>query len=89
MGFGGAANAADETGQHRIRDDVMGELKKTFRPEFLNRVDDIIVFRQLTKEDIHEIARRMLTISGQTAEGYGYHRAGNRCSSGGHCRRGF
>lgn len=39
----------------------MGELKKTFRPEFLNRVDDIIVFRQLTKEDIHEIARRMLT----------------------------
>ena len=61
LGFGGAANAADDAGQRRIRDDVMGELKKTFRPEFLNRVDDIIVFRQLTKEDIHEIARRMLT----------------------------
>ena len=61
LGFGGAANAADDAGQRRIRDDVIGELKKTFRPEFLNRVDDIIVFRQLTKEDIHEIARRMLT----------------------------
>ena len=62
LGFGGAAgNTVDEAGQRRIRDDVMGELKKTFRPEFLNRVDDVIVFRQLTKEDIHEIARRMLT----------------------------
>ena len=38
----------------------MGELKKAFRPEFLNRVDDIIVFQQLTQEDIREIARRML-----------------------------
>ena len=38
----------------------MGELKKCFRPEFLNRVDDIIVFEQLNKDDIKEIARRML-----------------------------
>ena len=38
----------------------MGELKKCFRPEFLNRVDDIIVFEQLGKEDIKEIARRLL-----------------------------
>jgi len=44
----------------KIKDFVMGELKKTFRPEFLNRVDDIIVFHQLKKEDISEIARRML-----------------------------
>ena len=43
-----------------IRDDVLGELKKTFRPEFLNRVDDIIVFQQLSEEDIRRIARRML-----------------------------
>lgn len=39
---------------------VMGELKKTFKPEFLNRVDEIIVFHQLNKEEIKEIARRML-----------------------------
>ena len=38
----------------------MGELKRTFRPEFLNRVDDIIIFHQLTKAEIQEIARRML-----------------------------
>lgn len=43
-----------------IRDAVMGELKKCFRPEFLNRVDDIIVFEQLGKDDIKEIARRLL-----------------------------
>lgn len=39
---------------------VMPELKATFKPEFLNRVDEIIVFNQLEKKDIEEIARRML-----------------------------
>ena len=38
----------------------MEELRRTFRPEFLNRVDDIVVFRRLTEEDTAEIARRML-----------------------------
>ena len=38
----------------------MAELRQTFRPEFLNRIDDIIVFRSLTQEDIREVARRML-----------------------------
>jgi ATP-dependent Clp protease ATP-binding subunit ClpC len=46
--------------QSDIKDAVMDELKKCFRPEFLNRVDDIIVFEQLNKDDIKEIARRML-----------------------------
>lgn len=44
----------------KIREAVMGELKNVFRPEFLNRIDDIIVFRQLVQKDIDEIARRML-----------------------------
>ena len=44
----------------RIRELVMNELKNVFRPEFLNRVDDIIVFHSLEKKDIKEIARRML-----------------------------
>ena len=44
----------------KIKDDVMGELKKMFRPEFLNRVDDIIVFNKLTPEDIEKIAFNML-----------------------------
>ena len=46
--------------QQKIREAVMGELKKTLRPEFLNRVDDIIVFHQLSLEQIQLIARRML-----------------------------
>lgn len=43
-----------------IEDLVMEDLKKTFKPEFLNRVDEIVVFNQLEKDDIVEIARRML-----------------------------
>jgi len=43
-----------------IRDKVMGELKNAFRPEFLNRIDDIIVFHRLEKEQIREIAVHML-----------------------------
>ncbi|MCL2003911.1 MAG: ATP-dependent Clp protease ATP-binding subunit [Oscillospiraceae bacterium] len=43
-----------------IRGDVMKELKNTFRPEFLNRVDEIIVFKKLTKEQIRDIAEKML-----------------------------
>jgi ATP-dependent Clp protease ATP-binding subunit ClpC len=61
--------SANETGkaasQTDIRDSVMSELKKAFRPEFLNRVDDIIVFHQLQMEDIKEIARRMLAVLGR------------------------
>ena len=43
----------------------MTDLKHTFRPEFLNRIDEIIVFHQLTQENIVEIARRMLTVTGK------------------------
>ena len=67
LGFSG-----DDSGglmnQQKIHDAVMGELKRTLRPEFLNRVDDIIVFRQLSKEDIKEIAERLLAnLSKRTA----------------------
>ncbi len=44
----------------QAKETVMAELRQTFRPEFLNRIDDIIVFRALTEADIHEVARRML-----------------------------
>ncbi len=43
-----------------IKETVVGELKKVFRPEFLNRVDDIIVFSKLCKDEIKEIAKKML-----------------------------
>ena len=43
-----------------VRELVLAELKKMFRPEFLNRVDDIIVFHKLTEENIQKIAVGML-----------------------------
>ena len=43
-----------------MKKNVMGELKKTFRPEFLNRVDELIVFHPLTQQNISEIAQLML-----------------------------
>ena len=49
----------------KVREEVLAELKREFRPEFLNRVDDIIVFHKLQKEEIAEIARRMLRGLGQ------------------------
>ena len=44
----------------KISETVMAELKNTFRPEFLNRVDEIIVFHQLTDTELHSIAVKML-----------------------------
>jgi ATP-dependent Clp protease ATP-binding subunit ClpC len=43
-----------------VKDKVMAQLKEAFRPEFLNRVDDIIVFNKLTKEEIKMITKGML-----------------------------
>ncbi len=58
LGF--APAEAETMSEKRIREAVMSELKNVFRPEFINRVDDIIVFHQLGKDDINEIAKRML-----------------------------
>ena len=62
LGFNQASSeeAAQEADFEKTKDLVMGELKALFRPEFLNRVDDIIVFHKLTKEDTQKIARKML-----------------------------
>nr|YP_010873253.1 Clp protease ATP binding subunit [Nemalion vermiculare]WGV34303.1 Clp protease ATP binding subunit [Nemalion vermiculare] len=49
-----------ESQYNRIRTLVNEELKQYFRPEFLNRLDEIIVFRQLTKDEVREIADMML-----------------------------
>ncbi len=59
LGFAGSEDN-DKERQERIRRSVTDELKRTFRPEFLNRIDDTIVFRQLTEDDLCEIARRLL-----------------------------
>jgi ATP-dependent Clp protease ATP-binding subunit ClpC len=49
-----------EDAYDRMKDNVMEELKRTFRPEFLNRIDDIIVFHSLEQEDINHIVKLML-----------------------------
>ena len=53
IGFGGDESKGKSYEQ--IKSDVMSELKKTFRPEFLNRIDEIIVFKQLTGKEIEDI----------------------------------
>ncbi len=60
LGFGDKDAAAKD--DKAIKDEVMTALKAQFRPEFLNRIDDIIVFKQLEKDDITEIARRLLKV---------------------------
>lgn len=57
LGFGAIEDASKDYKQ--IKDDVMAELKRAFRPEFLNRLDEIIVFHQLSSEDIKAIAKIM------------------------------
>ena len=51
------------------RELVMAELRKTFRPEFLNRIDGTIMFHKLTEEHIQEIAVRMLKVLSGRLEG--------------------
>ena len=53
-------DAESERDYAQIKEDVLGELKQAFKPEFLNRVDEIIVFHKLTKSNIKEIAVKML-----------------------------
>ena len=54
------AEADADAAYAQAKETVLAELRQTFRPEFLNRIDDIIVFRALTEQDIEEVARRML-----------------------------
>ncbi len=58
LGFSNVENAESE---HKdMKNNVMEEVKRMFKPEFLNRIDDIIVFRALSKEDVKGIAALML-----------------------------
>jgi ATP-dependent Clp protease ATP-binding subunit ClpC len=67
FGFG----TSDETGAsyEEMKDRIMGELKKVFRPEFLNRIDEVIVFHKLTRDEIKEIIDLMIgRVRAQVAE---------------------
>ena len=60
LGFEFSGENAEENQYNRIRSLVNEELKQYFRPEFLNRLDEIIVFRQLNREEVKQIADIML-----------------------------
>ena len=60
-----------EKNYEQIKNEVMGELKKTFRPEFLNRVDETIVFKQLDQSEIEKIVEIMIKTSMKRLEDRG------------------
>ena len=60
LGFGSAEKEAN-TSYEQVKGNVVGELKQVFRPELLNRIDEIIVFSQLSEENIENITRLMLS----------------------------
>ena len=68
-----ATESDEEKAFVQAKEQVMAELRRTFRPEFLNRIDDIIVFRSLTAENIREVARRMLKTVSDRMERMGIH----------------
>ena len=68
----GFAQAEDSDGGFaRVKETVMAELRATFKPEFLNRIDSTVVFRRLSRADVSAIARRMLKATVQRAAALG------------------
>ena len=66
LGFSPGGTAHGETrSPEELREAVTADLKRVFKPEFLNRLDEAIVFRQLEREEIRRIARRMLDAVGE------------------------
>ena len=68
LGFSAGEGDSGLMDERSISQAVMEDLRRTFKPEFLNRIDETIVFHQLTREEIHAIARNMLnTVSARMA----------------------
>lgn len=67
LGFISDENEKEQDNKN-IKELVMGELQNVFRPEFLNRVDDIIVFNKLTQDEIKQIASKMLDVLAKRLE---------------------
>ena len=60
LGFSAGAQEDPDKQQEAVRKMMVGELKKSFKPEFLNRVDEIIVFHKLSQQEVRQIAGNML-----------------------------
>ncbi len=61
LGFGGDGDKEGESDGERVREKVLEALRSTFRPELINRLDEIIIFDRLSAEEIESIARLMLS----------------------------
>ncbi|MDO5030604.1 MAG: ATP-dependent Clp protease ATP-binding subunit [Corynebacterium sp.] len=69
MGFSGVGESDEQGKYERMKDKVNDELKKHFRPEFLNRIDEIVVFKQLSQAEIVQMVDLMLArVSEQLGE---------------------
>jgi len=68
IGFGPADDAVS---YEKMKDKVMEELKKSFRPEFLNRIDEVIVFAELTQQEVTQIVDLMIKRVQDQLEGQG------------------
>ncbi|MEZ5126547.1 MAG: AAA family ATPase [Thermoleophilia bacterium] len=73
IGEYGAVLSSDGSGDERAERLLMEELRRVFRPEFLNRIDEIIVFESLTQEQLVEIVDLLLTRLRDVVEGQGMH----------------
>ena len=60
LGFGNSQNEDNQKEYENTKKDVMAELKKEFRPEFINRIDEVIVFHKLNDDEIKQIIELML-----------------------------
>jgi ATP-dependent Clp protease ATP-binding subunit ClpC len=60
LGFASSSSNEEKDEYEKMKENVMAELKQTFRPEFLNRIDEIIVFHSLSKENIKQIVSLMI-----------------------------
>ncbi|MFS0215666.1 ATP-dependent Clp protease ATP-binding subunit [Corynebacterium striatum] len=60
LGFSGSSETDSDAQYERMKNKVNDELKKHFRPEFLNRIDEIVVFHQLTQEQIVEMVELLI-----------------------------
>ncbi|MFK7741084.1 MAG: ATP-dependent Clp protease ATP-binding subunit [Planctomycetota bacterium] len=56
----GFSKSGSEQGQDKMREMIMGEVERHFRPEFINRLDEIVIFNQLTKDDMQRIVENEL-----------------------------
>jgi ATP-dependent Clp protease ATP-binding subunit ClpC len=60
LGFGASGAAPDTPDDQQLRDRIMTRLRESFRPEFLNRIDEIIIFRHLDEPQLRQITRALL-----------------------------